>query len=301
MLIRYYELFESGMLKSASKGRCSEEREYIIVCCHTSLYAGGIIALGKNHCIYPGPLSYWLYMTTRSLTSLKELRWKSHGFTLIELLIVISIIGLLLVLVLVNWKRQIDRANDSHRKTDLAKIKRAFEEYYNDHQCYPALNILSFCGSTNTPFGDPPGLAPYLREIPCDPVIKNQPYKYVPVDDANLCKGYRAFATLFDTGDIDITGLGCHPLYGCGFGAKYNYGISSGVPVADPNFNPNITPTPTPGASSGQYACSPGPLSSCKSYGNPGAAGCLVTYSDPSCLINGVYQCPTPGNWCQNY
>lgn len=211
---------------------------------------------------------------------------KKNGFTLAELLIVIAIIAILFVLVTMNWKRQTDRANDSRRKSDLAKIKRAFEEYYNDHECYPPPTILSNCGS-----GD---LKPYIPEVPCDPVTK-LPYKYVPLDDTNYCKGYRALTTLKDFSDPDITALGCSPTNGCGFGAYYNWGISSGTQVAASGFSPNVSPTPSLG--SGSFACTP--AGTCNSYGNPVASGCPITYTDPDCRNSqGVNQCQFPANRC---
>lgn len=221
------------------------------------------------------------------LKFLKSLKEKTFGFTLAELLIVIAIIAILFVLVTMNWKRQTDRANDSRRKSDLAKIKRAFEEYYNDHECYPPPTILSNCGS-----GD---LKPYIPEVPCDPVTK-LPYKYVPLDDTNYCKGYRALTTLKDLSDPDITRLGCNAMTGCGFGASYNWGISSGTSLVASGFDPNITPTPTSAFSPGSFACTP--AGTCNSYGNPGASGCPGTYADPDCKVGGIDQCQFPANRC---
>lgn len=216
----------------------------------------------------------------------KRLPAGRQGFTLAELLIVIVILAVIVILTLINWRRQIDRANDSHRKADLAKIKRAFEEYYNDHNCYPPLTILNNCGSRD--------LAPYLPTVPCDPVTK-VPYKYVPMDDTNICKGYRVLTTLQDFSDLDITNLGCNAVNGCGFGAYYNWGVSSGGSVTASGFNPNATPTPALGP--GGFACTP--AGTCNSYGNPGASGCPVTFSDPDCRnAQGVDQCQFPQNRC---
>lgn len=205
------------------------------------------------------------------------------GFTLTELLIAVSIVILLLLLILINWRIQIDRGHDVLRKKHLTDIKRAFEEYYNDKGCYPPATILSICGG--------PELQPYLQTIPCDPTSK-LPYKYVPVDDSNLCKGFRVFASLRDTGDSDIGGLGCNGITGCGFGAGFNYGISSGVTVALPGFDPGATPTPTPPAPPGQYACDPNGI--CNSYGNPVASGCPITFQAENC--NNA--CGNPANRC---
>jgi len=205
------------------------------------------------------------------------------GFTLSELLIAVSIVALILGVIFINWRVQIDRGYDLLRKKHLADIKRAFEEYYNDKGCYPAATILTDCEWA--------GLQPYLPAIPCDPVSK-LPYKYVPVDDTNVCKGFRVFTSLRDTSDVDIGRLGCNGVTGCGFGAGFNYGISSGVPVAETGFNPENTPTPTPPPQPGQYACDPNGI--CNSYGNPVASGCPVTYQASNC--NNA--CSDPENRC---
>jgi len=213
----------------------------------------------------------------------QKLQLPKKGFTLVELLVAISIIILLLLLIFINWRIQIDRGYDAVRKKHLADIKRAFEEYYNDHNCYPPATILSNCQG--------PELQPYLVAIPCDP-ISQLPYKYVPLDDDNLCLGYRVFASLRDTADADITRLGCNGITGCGYGIGFNYGISSGTKVADSGFDPEISPTPTPVGQPGDYACDPSGI--CNSYGDPVASGCPITYAASNC--NNA--CDDPANRC---
>lgn len=213
----------------------------------------------------------------------RQLQLVKKGFTLVELLVAVSVIILLLLLIFINWRRQIDRGYDVVRKKHLAEIKRAFEEYYNDHNCYPPATILGNC--------DGPELQPYLQAIACDPTSK-LPYKYVPLDDDNLCLGYRVFSGLQDTADADITRLGCNGITGCGFGIGFNYGISSGVTVAQSGFNPGWTPTPTPPAQPGDYACDPSGI--CNSYGDPVASGCPITFAATNC--NNA--CDNPANRC---
>lgn len=228
---------------------------------------------------------------------------RQRGFTLMELLIAISVVALLAILVFIGLKTQIARGYDAKRKSDLSAIHKAFEEYYNDNDCYPASGILDTCGAT--------ALSPYLAKIPCDPVTK-VPYKYVP--ESNACNGFRVCATLGDTGDSDITRIGCHPTAGCGWGAGYNFCQASGVPITAPGFDPNISPTPTsgptpsptpgggptatptptpPGGGGSQtFACTPG--GQCNIYADPEGSGCPVTFSDPTC--NNA--CSDPANRC---
>lgn len=212
-----------------------------------------------------------------------HLQLSKQGFTLTELLIAVTIVILLLLLILLNWRVQIDRGWDSLRKKHVGDIRRALEEYYNDHNCYPTPDKLTNCGG--------PELQPYLAALPCDPVSK-LPYKYVLIDDSDPCKGYRLFASLRDTSDADIARLGCNGITGCGFGAGFNYGISSGGTVALPGFDPGATPTPTPLPQPGQYACDPGGI--CNSYGDPVASGCPVTFAQTNC--NNA--CSDPANRC---
>lgn len=209
-------------------------------------------------------------------------KW-NRGFTLTEILIVVAIlIVLILLFLLTNWKTQVTRGYDSKRKGDLQRIRTAFEDYYNDHNCYPAADILANCGGTQ--------MSPYLAKIPCDPVTKI-PYQYVPFDTNDLCKGYRILTTLGDTTDPAITQIGCSPSGGCGFvSSAYNWGVSSGALV-----NQGYIPTPGAGtpAFGGGYACAPG--GSCNSYSNPTGFGCPITFADEHCS----YQCGNPANWCR--
>lgn len=219
------------------------------------------------------------------------------GWTLMELLIVIAIIAILaLVFLLTNWKVNIFRAYDSRRKTDLANVRRSFEEYFNDHNCYPAINVLSTCGGT--------ALAPYLAKIPCDPATQ-QPYKYQPDSDTNTCTGNRVCAKLQDWADPDITTLGCNPEAGCGWGAYWNYCLATGTTVTAPGFNPALSPTPTPiptPALLGPYACRPGIIQNgivildgtCNDVGSPSTYGCLNSYAEADC--QGL--CTNPAYWC---
>jgi len=228
------------------------------------------------------------------------------GFTLVELLIVVVILMLLMLAVLVGWKNQVNRANDSLRKKHLNDIKRAFEEYYNDNGCYPPQSMLLQNGETGTILEhcDGPELQPYIKAVPCDPHTKT-PYNYVPIDDTvppNICLGYRAFAGLLDVNDTDITAQGCSGITGCGYGSEWNYGISSGGSVALPGFDPGALPTSTPGPQPGQNACTL--AGSCDARADPIGPDpenpiCPITYAT-NCTVDDVDQCMTPTNRCRD-
>lgn len=61
----------------------------------------------------------------------------NKGFTLVELLVVISIIGILTTLLMINFVGTREKANDSKKVQDLNSIKNALRMYYNDNQSYP--------------------------------------------------------------------------------------------------------------------------------------------------------------------
>jgi type II secretory pathway pseudopilin PulG len=157
---------------------------------------------------------------------------KIHGLSMVEILIVIAIIAILIILALSVLPRQLEKARDAQRKSDLSEIKVAFENYYSDNDCYPPPEILENCGGTQ--------LSPYLNQIPCDPADKSY-YLYAP--EGKACPGYyRVFSRLERKSDPVIPSLSCQGPGGCGawqyFQAKlglaandYNYGVSEGVPV----------------------------------------------------------------------
>ncbi len=198
---------------------------------------------------------------TRTNLSRKNL----NGFTLAEIMLVVAIIAILAVFTLLSFQRQTLRGFDSKRKTDLATFKAIFEDYYNDHTCYPTKELWDAYDCTTKANGD--FLKPYLggKDLPCDPVT-NERYLYIALPETgepNVCSGYKLFAALGDTSDLDIINSGCDPspLRGCGYVPyKYNYGISAGGVIANPLFDfeaPLPTPTPTTGVAPGAWVCTP--------------------------------------------
>ena len=85
------------------------------------------------------------------------------GFTLVELLVVISIIGVLSAILMVNFVGTRERARDSQKIQDMNTIKNALRLYYNDFQSYPVSN--SACSSCLTPSIGTSGYAPGIAGI----------------------------------------------------------------------------------------------------------------------------------------
>lgn len=204
------------------------------------------------------------------------------GFTLIELLVVVAILAMLLILAFGSWRNQIDKARDADRKTDLQRLKIAYEDYFNDYECYPPITILDNCSG--------PQLQPHLDKIPCDPVTK-LPY-FIEHSD---CFSYRILTTLDNGSDPIIASLNCQP--DCGYSTTDNYGIaSSNLPVSS---NPTVAPSPSPSPEIiNYYACRPPnpPIDNgaCSYRGTDPPTGCGSYYWPDSCPVdcaNPTYQC----------
>ncbi len=148
------------------------------------------------------------------------------AFTLMEVLVVVTILALFIITFFFFFQRHLMRARDAQRKSDLYRMRDAFEEYYNDQRCYP--NGLHTCGG-------PPAnqkLYYYLKEIPCDP-LTGETYLYQSLN-GDFCQGYRLLAKLEIETDKDVTAIGCDPVDGCGGeeGQDYNWGVAAGGSVS---------------------------------------------------------------------
>lgn len=152
------------------------------------------------------------------------------GISMIEVLIVTAVAGILLFMLIFTTFKQVSKGRDGRRKADLDKIKIAFEDYFNDNNCYPQPEqwLAMECG------GDE--FKPYLDSIPCDPLSKSH-YLYLPAE-GGVCKGYRVLVKLENSNDPAIATVGCLSETGCGYpdDASYNYGIAQGVPVPIDDF-----------------------------------------------------------------
>jgi general secretion pathway protein G len=81
---------------------------------------------------------------------------RQHGFTLVELLVVISLIGILAAMGMVQYKNSVVKTQETVLKTDLFRMNDAIDQYYADKGKYPSsLDSLVSDG--------------YIRKIPEDP------------------------------------------------------------------------------------------------------------------------------------
>lgn len=152
------------------------------------------------------------------------------GATFMEILITLAVFTALSITVIItlNPWLQVNRGHDSRRKTNLATLKKVFEEFYNDTQCYPKPDEVCYQNQTSTSCpicGDKPTSpqlsTDYLPQLPCNPT---RHYLYV-VDSLTCPTWYRIYTQLDNPKDPAISEIGC--LGGCPSSPTYNYGISS--------------------------------------------------------------------------
>lgn len=82
---------------------------------------------------------------------------KKSGFTFIEILVVVTIIGMLTLMGVANFRVANQKARDGRRKGDLEQIRAALEIYRSDENVYPltaaGLAVLNptYMGEINDP------------------------------------------------------------------------------------------------------------------------------------------------------
>ena len=97
-------------------------------------------------------------------------------------------------------------ANDAQRKTDLANLKTALAQYFNDHQAYPTAATIQKTSDANTALK---ALVPtYIVQLPVDPLSPNNYYGY-----QSDGKSFQLSAVLEDTTDTSGIQVGNYFLY----------------------------------------------------------------------------------------
>lgn len=159
-----------------------------------------------------------------------------EGFTLIELLVVISIISVLSTIAMTSLNGARAKARDARRYSDMNEIKNAIEMYAADHGgVYPSTGGVLVClgipsteacwGTTATSTTPAHGsdalnvaLAPYLPEIPKDPLygkriysayVYRSPGSYWLPSPVNTVSGPYAIAFEPDSISASSSAAGC--------------------------------------------------------------------------------------------
>ena len=142
----------------------------------------------------------------------------------------------------INPLAQIQKAQDSKRKSDLSQIQKALETYYNDFGQYPGADTstsnyrIKADATTTLDWGSTQWQ--YMGTLPKDPSTSKNYIYYSPSGG----QSHYLYASLDRSGDAQACngGAACanvpappgSPAASCGSGATCNYGISS----------PNVSP-----------------------------------------------------------
>lgn len=118
------------------------------------------------------------------------------GFTLIELLVVISIIAILVAVSIGVFSGLQKSGRDAKRKSDLATIQSALEQYHADQNYYPNSTDILATGSKK-----------YLRTVPVESTSTNPSYCYLPsptnCTTTSTCTNYQLFAKLENNDSVN--------------------------------------------------------------------------------------------------
>ena len=200
------------------------------------------------------------------------------GFTLIELLVVVALLAIVSVTAIVSVVGGRGKAEDSSMKSDLDRLKIAFEDYYNDHNCYPPP---TWFDSSSNPTGSE--LRPYLDKIPFN---KKTGHPYVLETDTTGCSWFKLYTTLNNADDPQAVVLRTtSPATGS---TKGNYGVSSSNTIVSIYYSPtnSTAPSSTPSPSSlpaSHYYCSG--VHNCTELGV--GQTCTPSYANANCTGSG--------------
>lgn len=220
---------------------------------------------------------------------LKPSKHHSPAFTTMELIVTVAVLLILFIIFLYFGPfKQIHKGYDAARKKDLEKLSVAFEDYYNDHYCYPTQDMINNCGSDD--------LAPYLDSVPCDPVL-DVPYQLVTSSDS-CPQNYLIYALLEDENAPGVNEYSCYSVYS----PNNEFDLDSDCSEYYASITPSTTPatsgtptgtdTPTPVVR--YYYCSDSAEGgNCTAL--PAGKTCDPVYADDPWCNN---ECADPANTC---
>jgi general secretion pathway protein G len=111
-------------------------------------------------------------MNATLLSRFRARRNSQRGFSLIELIVVVTIIGILAGIALINVGTAQRKARETALRENLFQMRKAIDNFYADKQRYPSdLNEL---------------VPNYIRKIPADPLTMQQDWETVMDDPMSL-------------------------------------------------------------------------------------------------------------------
>jgi general secretion pathway protein G len=102
-------------------------------------------------------------------------RSKERGFTLIELIVVVTIIGILAGIAVINVRTAQRKAREGALRENLSQMRKALDNFYADKQHYPS-NLEELVPN-------------YIRNIPPDPITGEKDWEEVMDDPLALGSG----------------------------------------------------------------------------------------------------------------
>jgi len=122
---------------------------------------------------------------------------KQKAFTLIEFLVVLAIITLIISLILVSLRSMREKGRDGRRLQEINQVVKALQLYWIDYEEYPDKTCPCERG-WETSDADPDQfmeyLAPYLSEIPLDPInTRVDDYKFFGPRPENYFYAYKQY------------------------------------------------------------------------------------------------------------
>lgn len=217
-----------------------------------------------------------------------------HGFTLMEILIVVVLIVIIAIafLLSLNPMGQINKGYDGKRKEELTQLSKEYEDYYNDHGCYPPPYKLCYdfpighsdgtytchiCGTEKTS----PNFSPYMSSLPCDSRQPEHRYLY-QVNNLDCPSVFFTYTLLANTAD-PATKQFCT---GNNTGQTiYNWGVSSSNTIPAVNCESSGTTVVSNPSNSGTNSTSPSSLTPTQTPTSSGQSCSTYStlYFDPFC------------------
>lgn len=131
---------------------------------------------------------------------------RRQGFTFIEMLVVVTLIGILSLIGVANFRVANQKSRDGRRQGDLQQIRAALELYRTDQNAYPAA-LPAVGGSLSA------GGTTYMSDRPGDPLNPTYTYYYssvAPYATYTLCAYLEIGGTAGSCGANSCTGATCN-------------------------------------------------------------------------------------------